>query len=257
MKKRTMLYFGSFNPIHKGHIALAEYVLQEGLCDSVALVVSPQNPMKRDMSLLPELTRFEMAEIACRESRFPERIQPSAVEFLLERPSYTINTLRFLEENNGNDMEFSILMGADNIENIHKWKEAEAILNGYKIYVYPRSGYSSEERLPNVTALVNAPVFDCSSTDIRNALINGRDASEMLAEGVSEYIKKNGLFPLNEEIAELKEKGVGCFRRNEWGEALNSFRKVLALNPDDKEAKEYIKMVEEILAFRYKDIYNP
>ena len=255
--KRTMLYFGSFNPIHKGHIALAEYVLGEGLCDSVALVVSPQNPMKRESSLLPELTRFEMAETACRESKYPDLIQPSAVEFLLERPSYTINTLRFLEGNNGSEMEFSILMGADNIENFHKWKEAETILANYKIYVYPRTGHTTENMPSNVHFLADAPVFDCSSTDIRNALVNGRDASDKLSTGVLEYIRKNGLFPACNEIAELKERGIGSFRRNEWGNALNTFRKVLEINPDDTEAKEYIKMIEEILAFRYKDIYNP
>ena len=255
--KRTMLYFGSFNPIHKGHIALAEYVLQQGLCDCVVLVVSPQNPMKQESSLLPELTRFEMAEIACRESMLPGQIQPSAVEFLLDKPSYTINTLRFLQENNGREMEFSILIGADNLENFHKWKEAETILANYKIYVYPRSGYSSESTLPNIHFLANAPLFDCSSTDIRSAIANGRDVSAMLSTGVLEYIKNNRLFRPDGEIAELKREGVEYFRRNEWGNALNSFRKALEKNPEETEAQEYIKMIEEILAFRYKDIYNP
>ena len=252
-----MLYFGSFNPIHKGHIALAEYVLKEGLCDSVVLVVSPQNPMKQEVSLLPELTRFEMAEIACRESSFPARIQPSAVEFLLDRPSYTINTLRFLEENNGSEMEFSILMGADNLENLHRWREYEAILDAYSIFVYPRTGHTSGELLQRVHFLADAPVFDCSSTGIRNALANGQDASQWLAAGVADYIAKNGLFPRNDQLIESKTEGIAHFRRNEWGSALNSFRKALEAAPDDTESQQYITMIEDILAFRYKDIYNP
>lgn len=255
-----MLYFGSFNPVHRGHLALAEYVLRQGLCDSVALVVSPHNPTKEEGSLLPELARFEMAEIACRESAFPEAIQASAVEFLLPRPSYTINTLRFLQENNGADMRFSILMGADNIEIFHKWREYEAILEQYDIYVYPRSGYSAEKYADKVHFLADAPIFDCSSTDIRKAIAEGRDVSQMLTAGVAEHIRKNGFYSRGTEegeFAELKAKGLGHFRRNEWGEALNAFRKVLKYRPGDTESAEYVKMIEEILEFRYKDIYNP
>lgn len=253
-----MLYFGSFNPVHKGHIALAEYVVERGLCDTVVLVVSPQNPMKRESSLLPEMTRFEMAETACRESKYPDRIQASAVEFLLEKPSYTINTLRFLEENNGSEMRFSILMGADNIENFHRWREYETILDRYEIWVYPREGYSAEEYEGKVHMLEDAPLFDCSSTEIRNALRNGRDVSGQLSAGVCDYIIKNRLFPrIDNETGPLKEQGRTHYGRNEWGAALNAFRKVLEINPDDAEAREYTAMIEEILAFRYKDIYNP
>lgn len=258
MKRRTMLYFGSFNPVHKGHIALAEYVLREGLCDMVALVVSPQNPHKVQRTLLPELTRFEMAEKACAESEYPMQIQPSAVEFLLEKPSYTINTLRFLEENNGRDSEFSILMGADNLETLDTWREAETIMENYKIYVYPREGCATESRHPNITFLTDAPMFDCSSTEIRNALRKGRDVSEWLSDGVRDYIAANGLFPCIESQTEpLMAAGVEHYRRNEWGAALNKFRGVLEINPDDTEAREYVRMIEEILAFRYTDIYNP
>ena len=85
--KRVMLYFGSFNPVHKGHIALAEYALERDLCDEVVLVVSPQSPYKQQEELAPELDRFEMAELACKASRHPERIKPSVVEFLLPKPS--------------------------------------------------------------------------------------------------------------------------------------------------------------------------
>ena len=118
--KNILLYFGSFNPVHKGHIALAEYAAERGLCDEVVLVVSPQNPLKPSDALAPELDRFEMAEIACAASKYPDRIKPSAVEFLLEKPSYTVRTLRYLRETHGHDMQFSILMGADNAERLDR-----------------------------------------------------------------------------------------------------------------------------------------
>ena len=134
--KRVMLYFGSFNPIHKGHIALAEYAVEKGLCDELVLVVSPQSPYKQAEELAPEMDRFEMAEAACAASRYPDRIKPSVVEFLLPKPSYTIDTLRYLAENHGADMEFSILMGADQIERLDGWKEYDRILE------YPAVSYT-------------------------------------------------------------------------------------------------------------------
>ena len=113
-----MLYFGSFNPIHNGHIALAEYVIEQGLCDMVTLIISPQSPYKLEAEQVAELARFEMAELACQGSKYPDRITPSAIEMLLEKPSYTINTLRYLEEVAGDRMEFSILMGGINLKRI-------------------------------------------------------------------------------------------------------------------------------------------
>ena len=98
-KKRMMLYFGSFNPVHRGHIALAEYAIDNNLCDEVAMIISPQNPFKESWAQAAEMDRYAMMEIACRNSRHPEKILPSVIEFLLEKPSYTINTLRHLTEN--------------------------------------------------------------------------------------------------------------------------------------------------------------
>ena len=126
--KRVMLYFGSFNPVHKGHIALAEYVVEQGLCDEAVLVVSPQSPYKRAAELASEMDRFEMAERACAASRLPERIKPSVVEFLLPKPSYTIDTLRYLTENHGAEMEFSILMGADPVPQLPEGKQHREII---------------------------------------------------------------------------------------------------------------------------------
>ena len=124
-----MLYFGSFNPVHRGHIALAEYVVGQGLCDEAVLVVSPQSPYKQAAELAPEMDRFEMAEIACAASKYPDRIKPSVVEFLLPKPSYTIDTLRYLKENFGSGMQFSILMGSDQIARLDGWKEYERVLD--------------------------------------------------------------------------------------------------------------------------------
>ncbi|MBP3482333.1 MAG: nicotinate (nicotinamide) nucleotide adenylyltransferase [Alistipes sp.] len=273
--KRVFLYFGSFNPIHKGHISLAEYVVEQKLCDSVVLIVSPQNPHKDSSGLLPELTRFEMAEIACNASEYPNAIQASAIEFLLERPSYTINTLRYLKENNGHEMSFAVLMGADILRDFHLWREYEEILADYPIYVYPRKGYAADKYTDKINYLADAPVFDYSSTDIRSAFAEGRDTSGMLQKEVAEYIASHKLFGTGHKVAgrddtvrdaaahgganieEEIARGRAFFGRNEWGEALNAFRRALKLDPRNKEAAEYVKMIENILAFRYKDIYNP
>ena len=258
--QRILLYFGSFNPIHKGHIALAEYAVERGLCDRVVLIVSPRNPLKESDELMPELHRFEMAEIACRESRFPEAIVPSAIEFLLPRPSYTIDTLRHLQENNGTEMEFSVLMGADIIPQLDRWKDYEDILNNYHINVYPRTGYTVDKYLDKITFLEDAPLHNYSSTDVRKAYAEGRDVSSMLSKGVAEHIEKNGLLKREGKAAEVQTlltQAKAAYGRNEWGKALNDFNAALAIEPDNREAQEYVKMIHEILDFRYKDIYNP
>ena len=130
-----MLFFGSFNPVHNGHMALAEYAVEHNLCDEAAIIISPQNPFKQNMDMAAEMDRYSMVELACKNSRYPERIKPSIIEFLLEKPSYTINTLRHLTENYGQEMEFTILMGSDLINTLPKWREAEEIIAGYNIYV--------------------------------------------------------------------------------------------------------------------------
>ena len=188
------LYFGSFNPIHKGHIALAEWVVEQGLCDELIFIVSPQNPFKEQEGLAPEFSRYEMCELACKASRYPEQIKVSAVEFVLEKPSYTINTLRYLRENFGSEMKFSILMGADNIENFDKWREYEEILRDYPLLVYPREGYSVEKFADKITFLKNAPLFDFAATDIRTMIAKGEDFREKLSAEVANYIIQNKLY---------------------------------------------------------------
>ena len=192
--RSILLYFGSFNPIHKGHIALAEWVVEQGLCDELIFIVSPQNPFKEQEGLAPEFSRYEMCELACKASRYPEQIKVSAVEFVLEKPSYTINTLRYLRENFGSEMKFSILMGADNIENFDKWREYEEILRNYPLLVYPREGYSVEKFADKINFLENAPLFDFASTDIRTMIAEGVDFRDKLSAEVAHYIIQNKLY---------------------------------------------------------------
>lgn len=196
MKTRVVLYFGSFNPVHRGHIALAEYIIADGFADSVVMIVSPQNPHKEQSNLAAEFSRYEMCQAACAASLYPDKIQVSAVEFTLPRPSYTIDTLNFLAENFGDKMEFSILMGADNIESFHRWKNHEQIIANYPILVYPRVGYSLS-RSPyadRVVFLENAPLFNISATDIRIAVSQGGDISDMVIPEVESYIKLNKIY---------------------------------------------------------------
>ena len=271
MKRRMMLYFGSFNPVHNGHTALAEWVVERGLCDELVLVVSPQNPLKPNSMLAPETDRFEMAELACAASKYPEKIKPSVVEFLLERPSYTIDTLRWLEENFGAQMEFSILMGTDLVNTLDRWREYESIVGRYPIYVYPRRGYEVEKFADRIHLLADAPTFDFSSTEVRRTLQQGGDAGRMVTPAVLGYIRQKGLWSaegyvrsLDERIVAdpadaeaLMERGRLHYRRNEWGEALNDFGRVVELQPDHTEARQMKEMIYEILQFRYTDLYNP
>lgn len=224
--KSVFLYFGSFNPIHKGHIAVAEYVVEHGLCDEVVLVVSPQNPLKETGDLLPEMERFEMAEKACAESRFPDRIKPSCIEFLLPKPSYTIDTLRHLTAEYGDKMRFSLLMGEDLTGQLPQWKEWEEIVSTWPIYVYPRDNEKltmKNEQLKSVHFLEGAPHVPYSSTEIRKLMHSGQEH----------------------------------YRRNEFGEALNDFNRVLEMSPRWEQARQMVDMIREILAFRHTDIYNP
>lgn len=198
MKQREVLYFGSFNPVHRGHIALAEWIIEQGLGDEVVLIVSPQNPHKQSDELAPEFSRYEMCQLACEASRYPDRIKVSAVELTLERPSYTINTLRFLSEQFGSQMEFSVLIGADNLASFDKWREAEEILDNYRVMVYPRSGYALDKFADRVTFLAEAPLHDYAATDVRTALRTGLPVSDKVIPAVERYIVQNKLYTENE-----------------------------------------------------------
>ena len=198
-KKRMMLYFGSFNPVHRGHTALAEYAIEKGLCDEVAMIISPQNPFKQDIIQAAEMDRYTMVEIACRNSRFPNHIKPSVIEFLLEKPSYTINTLRYLQQNNGDMMDFTILMGSDLINTLPKWREAESIIKEFDIYVYPRPDAEMTFSTERTTFLSDAPQYNYSSTEIREALQQGRNINKMVDGEVLDYIREKKLWKAEQQ----------------------------------------------------------
>ncbi len=266
-----VLYFGSFNPIHRGHIALAEYAIEHNLGDEVAMIISPHNPFKQAWAQAPETDRYEMVELACQGSKYPDKIKPSVIEFLLERPSYTVNTLRHLVENYGSDMEFSILMGSDLINQLPRWREAEYIIEKFNLLVYPRPDEPQAFTTARTTYLSDAPQFNLSSTAIREALERGEDISSMTTPEVADYIRQKGLWTISHKIMSLTaainqdeqnaelyiERGKCHFRQQAWGSAINDFRRASELNPENREARQYIEMTQEILEFRYKDIYNP
>lgn len=187
--KSVMLYFGSFNPVHKGHVAVAEWVLEQDICDEVWLVVSPHNPLKRQSGLIGEEHRLAMVRLAIDESRYRDRMRACDVEFDLPRPSYTADTLRVLGERYPH-VKFSVLVGSDIVGEIIRWKEWDRLLSDYEFYVYPRRGYTCSGCDPRFIMIAGAPFEDYSSTDVRRALRSG-EAGEMIPDSVRNYIKDN------------------------------------------------------------------
>src|SRR5680860_82492 len=187
MKKKIGLYFGTFNPIHIGHMIIANYMVEFSDLDEIWMVVTPQNPFKKKSSLLDNNHRLELVYIAC--ENYP-KLKPCNVEFKLSQPNYTINTLVQLEENYP-DPDFSLIMGEDNLKSFHKWKNYEVILERYFIYVYPRVSHGMAENQfkdhPKIRR-VEAPIVEISSTFIRKAIKSGKNITPMLPEKVWEYI---------------------------------------------------------------------
>jgi len=247
-----MLYFGSFNPVHKGHAAIAEHVVEKGLCDMAALVVSPHNPHKQTSELAPEIDRLSMAEIACAHTAYPDRIRASAVEFLLPRPSYTIDTLCFLQDNSPS-VSFSILVGSD--QRIDTWKDWKLIVERYPIYIYPREGFPARTLSDDMHVLHDAPILDFASTDIRLALLTGGDTSSMLIEPVRKYIADKGLW--RPDASALCSLGMSMYRQGRFHDARNCMLGALRYDPACDTAREYISLIDEIYNFRNTDIYNP
>lgn len=182
---KIAIFGGSFNPIHKGHIALATHVLEQQWVDEVWLNVSPQNPLKPQRGLLPEQLRLHLAREAVKDI---ERIKVSDVEFHLPRPSYTWATLRALAEQYPQH-KFCLLIGGDNWALFHRWAHYEEILQRCELLVYPRPGIliQSSELPPNVH-LISAPQFPYSSTEVREHLRQGKDVSEMVPACVAQAL---------------------------------------------------------------------
>ena len=182
MPMRTAIFGGSFNPIHRGHIALADFVVQGGWTDEVWLLVSPQNPLKAAAGLLPEQLRLVLAQQATENY---DRIKVSDFEFNLPRPSFTYKTLAALRESHP-DRSFQILIGADNWLCFDRWAHHEELLRDYELLVYPRQGYDIHTAsLPPNVRFVPAPLFPFSSTQLREMLLRGEDLSGILPQEIN------------------------------------------------------------------------
>lgn len=185
------LFFGSFNPIHVGHMILANYMASFTDIDEVWFVVSPHNPLKEKASLLHQNQRLHMVNLAI--DNIPV-FKSSNIEFSLPQPSYTINTLAHLKEKFPKH-QFSLIIGEDNLHSFKKWKNYEEILNKYHLYVYPRPGCDASElkNHPNVT-FTNAPLVDISSTFIRQAIKDKKDVSLFMPKPVASYVSEMNFY---------------------------------------------------------------
>ena len=184
------LFFGSFNPVHIGHLAIANFLICYSDLSSLWFVVSPHNPLKDADALLDDNLRLEMLRLAVAGD---PRFQVSDVEFRLERPSYTIHTLRELEKEFPQHT-FVLVMGADGLESFDQWKDYQAIIAGFERYVYPRMGNYERFLPPENGRLMDAPLIEVSSTFIRGALSEKKDIRHFLPPGIFDFIRKNDLY---------------------------------------------------------------
>ncbi|CAL1521066.1 nicotinate (nicotinamide) nucleotide adenylyltransferase [Chitinophaga sp. MM2321] len=187
---RIGLYFGSFNPIHTGHLIIASYVAYNTDLDKVWLVVSPQNPLKPSSALLNEHDRFHLVELAIKDE---PRLRASNIEFSLPRPSYTVDTLAYLGEKFPTQ-EFAIIMGSDSFQNLPRWKNYEHIIKNYPIYVYRRPGHEIKETFGAQLEILDAPMLDISATDIRKWIKEGKSVRYMVSDSVINYITENSYY---------------------------------------------------------------
>ena len=197
--KKTGLYFGTFNPIHVGHLIIANYMADYTELDEVWLVVSPQNPLKKRETLLKDHHRLTLVRIAVEDNL---KLIACNEEFNLPIPSYTVNTLAYLKEK-FNTNEFHLIMGEDNLRSFHKWKNQDEILNNHKIYVYPRvlteqeiednsNEYSSFNHVNVIRC--EAPVMKISSSYIRKAIKNKKDVRYLLTPDVHKYVEEMNFY---------------------------------------------------------------
>lgn len=192
--KKVGLFFGSFNPIHIGHLILANYILENSNMDELWFVVSPQNPFKEKASLLKDHNRLHMVEIAV--AHYP-KMRASNVEFSLPTPSYTIDTLAYLKEKHP-DYSFSLIMGEDNLSNIHKWKNAETLIENHHIIVYPRvfdgEKKDAEYMQHDNISMIKAPIIELSATEIRTMIKDGKNVRPMLPPEVFDYLDGSNFY---------------------------------------------------------------
>ena len=187
------LFFGTFNPIHIGHLAIANHIVEFSDLDQVWFVVTPQSPFKTKQSLLDNYQRLQMVFLAAED--YP-KLKPSNIEFNLPQPNYTVNTLAHLYEKFP-DHTFALIMGEDNLKSFHKWKNHEVILENHELYVYPRiSSEKSENELlkSKRVHLIDAPIMEISSTFIRNSIKEGKSIRPLLPEKVWQYLDEMNFY---------------------------------------------------------------
>jgi nicotinate-nucleotide adenylyltransferase len=184
------LYFGSFNPVHHGHLIIASHVLNETQLDQIWLVLSPQNPLKPSAGLLNEYHRLYLVNSALEGET---RIKASNIEFGLPRPSYTVDTLAYLGEKYPQH-NFSIILGSDSFQNLPKWKNHHIILQHYPLYIYRRPGFDLTGEIGDNITLLNAPMLDISSTHIRELLKQGKSIRYLVPDAVRDEIERNGYY---------------------------------------------------------------
>ncbi len=187
------LYFGTFNPIHIGHLIIANHMAEYSDLDQIWFVVTPQSPFKVKASMLDNHDRLEMAYLAIKDY---DKLRTCDIEFGMPQPNYTINTLTYLQEKHPNH-EFSLIMGEDNLKSLHKWKNYELILENHKIFVYPRLSdgviETQFDKHPKIHH-VAAPIMELSSTFIRSSIKKGKNVKPMLPQYVWEYVDEMNFY---------------------------------------------------------------
>lgn len=187
------LFFGTFNPIHIGHLIIGNHLAENSDLDQIWFVVTPQSPFKVKSSMLDNHHRLEMVYLATEDY---DKLQPSDIEFRMSQPNYTINTLAYLQEKHPNHV-FSLIMGEDNLKSFHKWKNYELILEHHQIYVYPRISDGKIEtqfdQHPKIQ-VIKAPIIELSSTWVRNAIKNHQEVRPLLPPRVWQYIDEMGFY---------------------------------------------------------------
>lgn len=184
------LYFGSFNPIHIGHLVIANHILNETNLEKVWFVVSPQNPFKLSSSLLNEYDRLALVQKAIEPD---VRLRASDIEFSLPKPSYTSHTLTYISEKYP-DHQFNIIMGSDSFQNLPKWKNAQTIIKNYTILVYQRPGFAVQDTVEANVQFLQAPLLEISSTFIRNSIQSRKSIRYLVPQVVEEEIEKCGFY---------------------------------------------------------------
>jgi len=185
-KSKIGLYFGSFNPIHIGHLAIANYMLEFTDLDKIWFIISPHNPLKEKKSLLPDYHRLEMVHLALSDDY---DMKANNIEFKLPQPSYTIDTMTYLQEKYPKN-DFAIIMGGDSLGSLHKWKNYESMIKQYQVYVYARPDADHNNIThPNIKVF-HAPQMEISASFIRNSIKEGKNIRYFLPAKVWEYIQE-------------------------------------------------------------------